>query len=408
MRPFIGVGKSNRRDPREAGREAAGMAVAGAPPDGIGLVLVHSTVGYEQGALLDGVVDVTGKAPLSGCSSSGVITRAGSDESDHAVAVMVMGSDRLRFETVQVGAFSEDPQRCGRDLAQRLARSLQRTRADEHRVLMIFPDGTAGNVRELLRNLEGTLQVPLLMAGGTAGEMLQMGPTYQFHDGRVASNAVSAVLITGDFLPEVSVNQCCDPVGIEHTITRAKDCWVLEIDDKPAWETYREYLDTQDASSLTMSDFCYISLAERLDEPDPEYGEFLVRSPLKADPATGALFFPADIRTGARVRVALRRPEEVVARSLACARNMLARHPSRHPDVVLQFNCSFRAGLLFGRHTTERSITPLQREFGDDVAWFGFNSYGEIAPLAHGPTRIHNYSAVLCALYVEPGGSVGC
>jgi small ligand-binding sensory domain FIST len=40
----------------------------------------------------------------------------------------------------------------------------------------------------------------------------------------------------------------------------------------------------------------------------------------------------------------------------------------------------------------------VQESFANDVAWLGFHSYGELAPLG-GRVRFHNYTMALCAAY---------
>src|SRR4051812_24589936 len=92
MATQAGVGKSKNKKGFEAGREAALQAVANMGEGKPDLILVYGTTGYDQAALLQGVADVTGDVPMSGCSAEGVITQEGSDESSHAVSVMAIRS----------------------------------------------------------------------------------------------------------------------------------------------------------------------------------------------------------------------------------------------------------------------------------------------------------------------------
>src|SRR6185369_1871909 len=93
---------SEHRNPAEAGREAALMAMerAGiAIPD---FVFVFATVGYNQQMLIRSIREVTSGAPLSGCSGEGIITRETVAETNFCVSVMVISSDELRFNNACV------------------------------------------------------------------------------------------------------------------------------------------------------------------------------------------------------------------------------------------------------------------------------------------------------------------
>jgi hypothetical protein len=391
----IGVGKSIGREAFQAGRDAVRQALDRSRKQEADLVLLFATAGYDQQKVVDGAKEAAKNALIAGCSVSGVITREGSDEGTHVVSAMAIQSSSLQFETYQVSGFSKDSWGCGRELA----RHLESRKYDPGRLLLLFPDGVRGNVSQMLTALESHLPYPLLIAGGTASELLKLRRTWQYHEGRAVSDAVSAVLVKGDFEVDVAVSHACASIGIEQTVTRAEGGWIYEIDGKPAWSVFQEYLDVRDLNELDVSHICYICLAEKLPHPDPVYGPEIIRCPLQLDKKSGALFFPGSIATGARVKMALRNEEKAIERALSSTRQMISRHSEVDPFMILQFDCCCRARLLFGDCTTEVMIRPLQNLFNPDIPWMGINSYGEIAPLIQGMPYFHNYSMVLCALY---------
>lgn len=392
----IAVGRSGNRRALDAGREAAREALAGMDGEPVRGVVVFATAAHDQQELLRGVREVTGGAPLSGCSTSGIITAHGSEESTHAIAVLLVGPP-FAFDGFLLEGLSRDPRGRGRELARQV---------DEHdggpgRLLLLFPDGLTGNITELLSGLESGVGRPLTVTGGTAGELLKLGRTWQYHDDEVATDAISAALL-GACSADVAVSQGCEPIGLEQTVTRAENGWVFEIDGRSAWSVYEQYLEVADDVAISMREFCYLCIAERLPEPDPTYGEYIVRCPLQLDRATGAMFFPGNIQTGAKVRLALRSEARTTQKLVESARSLAARRPGRRPALVMHFDCCCRARLLFGGRTDEAVVEPVRAVFGHDVPYVGFNTYGEIAPLrVGGPTRFHNYGAVLCALYAE-------
>ncbi len=391
MNTSVGVGRSESRDSYRAGDEAAAQATArleGAPA----LVLVFATTGHDQAQLIAGVRAVTGSAPLSGCSAEGIITRSGSEEGSHAVAVMAIASDELRFVTLSARGLAAEPRRCGRELGAGIAGT------GDGRLLLLFPDGLTLQSAELFAGLEESLERPIPIVGGAAGEMMHFERTYQYHDGAVLSDAVAGVLVAGRFELELDVSHGCDVVGTERTVTRAQGGQVFEIDGQPAWSVVQEYLEdgSEDLDGLAVS---YSCLAEALPAPAGEgYGAFVIRVPLKLDKSNGALFFPGELRPGAKVFMARRDPEQVRETAIRSAARIAGRRPGQTPLAVLQFDCTGRGRMLFGEHTTKDLIEPMQQAFGRDTPWLGFHTYGEIAPMMGRP-YFHNYTVVLCALY---------
>jgi hypothetical protein len=165
---------------------------------------------------------------------------------------------------------------------------------------------------------------------------------------------------------------------------------VFELDGRPAWEVLREYVD-EPRETFSSYDVPYLALAQHLRDFDAD----VIRVPLGCDSATGALFFPGELPEGETVVMARRDEDDVIARAVDASRTLAKRG---RPVFVLQADCTGRGRLLFGDSVTERVITPVQHGFADDVAWLGFHSYGELAPLG-GHVRFHNYTMALCAAY---------
>ncbi len=398
MQSQAGVGRSRNRDSVDAGREAAREALAPLGGQAPIAVLVFGTVGHDQAALLRGVADIVGSAPVVGCSAEGVITQHGSEEASHAVAVSAIAADAIAARTFFSPGFSEDATACGRALVDQIVRS-----GLVGRLLVLFPDGVFGNCTELVRSIEAAMPYPILIVGGTAGDLLTFDKTFQYHGLEVRSGGVSALLLGGDLVTDLEVTHGCDLVGIERVVTRADGGFVREIDERSAWSFFTDYL-ADDADTLEALHIAHLLLAERVPRPTPEFGDFTVRVPVQLDAAAGALYFAAGIESGTRVQLARRNPEKVCERAVAAARRLSERHPGQRPILVLDLDCAGRGALLFGTETSARLCEPAQRAFGKDVPWIGLHTYGEIGPVG-GRTLFHNYTAVLCALYDGNAGS---
>lgn len=230
MAGCAGVGRSRNRNSAEAGREAARAAFAPLEGRAPAAVLVFGTAGHDQGALLRGVAEISGEAPVVGCSAEGVITQHGSEEASHAVAVSAIAGDELVARTFFVPGFSADAAASGRALVDQIVASGVRGR-----LLVLFPDGIAGNCTELIHAIEAAMPYSILIVGGTAGDLLTFQKTFQYHGVSAASGGVSALLLGGDVVAEIEVTHGCDLVGTERVVTSADAGFVREIDGQSAW-----------------------------------------------------------------------------------------------------------------------------------------------------------------------------
>ncbi len=387
-----GVGKSRHRKAATAGRDAATAAMNQMGEDRADLVVVFATSEYEQQELLDSIREVTGDVPLVGCSGEGVITRDSADESAHAVAVMAVKSDTARFATLSVPEFSKG----GELVASKLIEQLRERDITNVKALLLFPDGLSGNTTTLLDELATTLPFPVTIAGGTAGDMMKLEKTYQYCGSDVMSDAVSALVIGGNVTVDVDVSHGCAPIGLEMAVTRAEGGMVYEIDGRPAWEVFREYLDG-DPQDLMAEDVVHLCVGQRV---LGEQNDFVVRTPLQLDKETGGLFFPGSLSPDVPVQMTRRDPERIRNSAIDMAKSMLGRHDNKPPGLVFHFDCAGRGQIIFGTQATQMAVSPMQEVLGAETPWIGFHTFGEIAPAGDRP-YYRNYSVVLCSVYED-------
>ena len=119
------VAHVNNRNSRAAAAEAAEtlrQGLAGQRPD---VLIAFATAGYTQPELIGTLRAAFAGVPLCGCSAEGVLTTAGgSDEGSHALAVMALRSEAMRFSTLSVRDVGADSRRAGRALAAQVQRAL--------------------------------------------------------------------------------------------------------------------------------------------------------------------------------------------------------------------------------------------------------------------------------------------
>ncbi len=397
MATQAGVGRSTRRASVDAAREAAGQAagaLGGAPAD---LCLVYATEGHDQHAVLAELRVAFPEARISGCSAEGVIAGGVSDESEFVLAVLAVRSDALQFEAFLVPGYDTDPEAAGATLAREVAAA----DPGDGIGLFVFPDGVTGNCGQFLGALERALPHAIPIVGGAAGDSLEFRCTHQFGGGAVASGAVAAVLVRGRGHVEVAVSHGCEAIGLERRVTRSEGGWVHEIDGRPAWSVFREYLDG-DPQDLSTEGAIYLSVGVPFPEGAAEFYEpFIVRTPMGLDATKESMFFPGGGFTGdGSIRLTRRDPARVAASARACAERIASRSSGRRPAFVIQFDCAGRGKQLFGSRVSENIVAPLRAALDPAAPWIGFHTFGEIAPIG-GRTYYHNLTTALCAVYED-------
>ena len=404
MATKVGVGESKKKDPFEAGTEAAQKALEKAGLHECDFVFLFATAGYEQELMLKGVRSVTGDTPLSGCSGEGIITQSGPAgegmygvngliEGEDVVGVMVFSSDTLSF----FNCISHELLEKSRDAGIDIGRKINEANIDNQLALLMFPDGMTVNSKDFFYGIDSVIEKPLLFCGGTAGENLHFIETYQYHNDRVVTDSASCVLISGKVGIEVGVNHGCMPIGLGKCITKSVNNNIYEIDNRPAWDFFKEYL-LDDMNEFNAEAITYFSLGEKLpEELVDDYDEFIIRVPLNQN-EDGSLYFNTELTPGTMVNIMRRDDKKVSIGAKNMAEKIKKNIGGKQPIAVLQFDCAGRGKRLFGDETKQMGIDVMQDVFDKDVPWLGFYSYGEIAPIAN-RNYMHNVTVVLLVIY---------
>ena len=392
------VGNSLSSDPQKAAQEALLSVLERMPDKKADLLVAFATASYDQEVLNRALVENSGDAKLIGCSGEGVIGGASSNECEYALSILGVNSDTMKFDTFIAKEYASDP----KATAHLLAAEVSKVADNSAKLLLVFPDGLLGNCSELLENLKFSLPDSLLVAGGTSGDAMTFEKTFQYCGAEVVSGAVTALLISGEnVVPEISVSHGCVPIGLKREVTQADGGWVYEIDGQDAWSVFKDYLDG-DPQDLNAEGIVHLCIGVPV-APDSmeDYDEYIIKTPLKLEEETGALFFPGGgLAQGQKIRLTRRDPEKIRRSAEECAQKILQRHPEKPPAFVFQFDCAGRGRILFGSCAADAIIKPLQDKLGRETPWVGFHTFGEIAPIQD-TVFYHNYTVALCAIYED-------
>jgi hypothetical protein len=397
MTTHAGVGMSRHHNPNVAGREAAEQALQKAGISKPDFVFMFASIGYDQHSLLGAVREVTGGAPLTGCSAAGTINGDDADESGFSVVVTAITSEELRWHNGLAMGLSADPRAVGQQVAQELLPHL----SSDTIGLFVFPDGLTENFDHFIVGLEGNLPsdrfLPL-WGGGAGNNFNAEAPTYQYCDDEVISDGISYALLSGEAQTAWAISHSVIPIGGERIVTRSEGNVIYEIDGEPATEVLKEYL-PEDALTDERNWLRYaISLALTFKAPSyMKDEEYVVRGVPQLSLTDGSIIVQSDVEEGTSIWFSSRDVEKITTGFDRMATQIKEQLGSQQPELVFQFECVTRGQLMFREQEKLELLKRFRQSVDPDVPWVGFYTVGEIGPVEE-HNDIHRLGSVVLAL----------
>ncbi|MFQ5896060.1 MAG: FIST N-terminal domain-containing protein, partial [Nitrospinota bacterium] len=229
------TGISAERASGRAGREAAAAAMERAGIRRAEVVLLYASADHfsRMEELVGEVRGASGARHVVGCSGYGVLTEEGEVEEGPGVALLVLEAPGMRLLPFLVEGLRDNPRRAGRQVA-RLARG-----AGGRPLAVMLPDTYNLNGPELLGGLAAEAEGTPVVGGG-ASEEGSLRRTFQFLDGRLATDAVAGLVMGGAFDYRLGVTQAYLPVGEPLMVTGAGGNFIHELGGKPAFEAFAQ------------------------------------------------------------------------------------------------------------------------------------------------------------------------
>jgi hypothetical protein len=266
---------------------------------------------------------------------------------------------------------------------------------DGHSALMVFSDGLAGDLREVVRGSYTVTGATVPLVGGAAAENQQSFTTYQYADGQLMRNGLVGVWLNGEDPIGVGVRHGWHPIGEPMIVTRADGNIVYELDGRPALDTYlakrgNDPLDTNLSGqpAVTFS-------STLLDKPlglATVSGHFDVRHILGRTKDDGLVMF-GHINEQSVVEVMAGDWWDLVDAAEQATTDAIDQLRTS-PQGALVFSCTGRVAPL-GPRLPDEAAAVTRRMAGGPVA--GFFTYGEFARVT-GSTGFHNATVVVLAL----------
>ncbi len=391
------VGSASGDDAYAVGVNACQDAIdqlGDANPD---LLIVFSSVKYDQQKMLDGVRSVAPQALLVGSSTSGEITTQGPLK-DKSIAVMAIKSPEIKYFAGVGQHILENPREAGKFAADKVKEQTK----DALKAFIMLPDVLVGNGADIVRGVLDSLGAHFPVVGGASGDDFAFKKTYQYVNDKIFSGAVVGLGLTGNFKIGIGVKHGWIPVGEPMKVTKSKGAVIHEINGAPAVKIYEDYFGEEEAKILRTEALAKLAITYPLGMKVFGSDELLIRDPITVD-VNGSITCAAEIPEGSEVRLMVGSREEAVKVAKIAAEEAISQLDGGTPKAVIIFNCIAR-NKLFGDKSGDE-INAIQEAIGKNVPLIGFYTYGEQAPLGGEVRNIeqcnsafHNETVVICVL----------
>jgi len=210
--------------------------------------------------------------------------------------------------------------------------------------------------------------------GGAAGDNFVLEETIVFSNTIVSNRGVLALAIDRSKIDILGSRAFgWGGIGKERIVTKSIKNVVYEIDDSPAINFYKRYLD------ITSEDMPQMGLEYPL-EVTRRSGEVIYRAVLAIDEENGSLIFAGHVEEKARVRISAPRGKSIIQDVQKSTEEVLTENPHFKPELALVFPCCSRKQIL--GHLTHLEIEAVVKSA--NVPLIGFFAYGEIGAFPGG------------------------
>ena len=335
----------------------------------------------KEGALVKDIKKICPQACLIGCSTAGEIYH--NQVFDDSLTATIIHFEKSKIQCFQTNIDSiTKSYQTGKLLADGL---------DHHGLVHVFllSDGLMINGSELVRGVIERFPAHVTVTGGLAGDGDRFEQTFVLSEGEAQQHVVSAVGFYGETL-KVGFGSMggWDSFGPERVITRSEGNILYELDGKSALRLYKDYLGDH-AAGLPATGLLF-PLCIRATDHD----QWVVRTILAVDDATGAMTFAGNIPQGSKARLMKANFDRLINGAAKAAKNSQKVLIDSNPELAILISCVGRKLIL--KQRVEEEVEAVQEILGETTTLTGFYSYGEISPFTPGANcELHNQTMTI-------------
>ena len=366
----------------------------------VDLSIVYSSSLYDHGVVIDAVRKATNNAPLIGASTAGEFTEERVEKG--SIAVGLLCSDDIKVFTAMAQGVKQDPEAAIKEVVAKLPGNVD---GYPHSTAILLIDGLSGVGEEATLLASYLFGRELKIVGGMAGDDFKMEKTFVFSDDKVCTNALSVCLLASKMPLFTSVKHGNIPFGRALKATRTEGNVLYEINDRPAWEVWKE--ETAEAARKRGIDVELLKTPSKIAQFFTNYmlglaGEkeeqHKIRWPMSIN-EDGSLNFSCGIAEGTVFRIMDGgNMEKQISASEKVA--MTARQSAENAGYsefagILVFDCAVRQLMLKDRFS--ESVDRFKKIL-PGVPLLGWETYGEIRLEPGQFSGFHNTSSVVLLL----------
>jgi small ligand-binding sensory domain FIST len=384
-----GVGFSTAPNPRTAASQATAAALADAGLSRATGALCFATPAYGGAypLILRTVASEANTSDVVGCSGTGVIAGEKEVESRNALAVLVFGGDELQATRFFVPTLRGRANAVAAEIA-----SAVRPRLSKSNLLIVLADSYNFEAEATLKALGKELP-GVATTGGGASEDGSVGETFVFCGDTVSSNAVSGMLLSGDFDLTLASSIACTPIGPARRVTSVRDNVLLELDGRPAYEVFAEAAGPLAADLRRALAYVFVAVPIYEGATTIERGQFVVRNIVGASEEHGVIAVAFQPAVGDTIGFVLRDAERS-RQDLKQTLEELSTRLKSPPAFGLYFDCVSRGA---GLYNIPGHDSAYIRQYLGPVPIAGFFTGFEIGALGEN-TSLLQYSGVLALI----------
>lgn len=387
MTTEFGTGIVKGEDSFEVGKHAAQEAllkIKGKPTFSI----VFASSKYDYKEVIRGVREATNKAPLIGCSTAGEFTEE--KVMNRSVACGVISTDSHKFfPSIGVG-LKEDEVSCINQIVDNIPTSAMTIPEYSRLYSILLIDGLAGKGERAVSAASLILGGEVRFAGGAAGDDGKFEKTYVFCDDGVKENAASLCFIASKSPLIMGVKHGHHPISPPLEVTKVSENIVYELNNKPAWDVWKE--SKKEAKKLGIDPSDPKNFLLRCPAGIQVGTDYKIRWPISLPAEDGSLSFACSIPKGTVFRVTAGTKEDEIKSARIAAESAIEKSKGKKIAGAIVFDCACR-GIILGAQFS-KAINEIKSVLGN-IPLVGFETYGEIAMEAGEFSGFHNTTTVI-------------
>lgn len=314
------------------------------------------------------------KIPVIGCSTAGEIHEENVTSDEIVVMAMKFEKTALKSEKQVISDASQSY-----EAAQKLAEKLKK---DDLSAVLILAPGININGSEITKGFNSALGPNVTVFGGLAGDGMDFRETYTLLNAPPETQSLVAVGFYGESIKIGTGSKGgWSPFGPARRVTKSDANILYELDNKPALDLYKEYLQEK-ADNLPASGLLYPFAI--LDEDQSQTG--LIRTILDVNHEEKSVILAGNLPKGSLVCLMHADIDELIDGAEDAAKESKI---DTSEGAAILVSCVGRKIVMADDVIEE--IEAVKNILGKKTPIIGFYSYGEISPFdLTRKTELHN------------------